>query len=157
MKKSRTPEKHIGNSVCSVTVDSPCCPAGMHERCRLENGGCALEHLRIALVGGLDRLEDKYQEAFEKSGAEFRFHSGVSGGGSAVRLKTLANWADVVVFVTRVNSHNAMNVVKGICRKSGKSFLALRETNPTLVSKLVANEWNNRRICRCPSRVKAER
>ena len=137
MKKSRTPEKHIGNSVCSVTVDSPCCPAGMHERCRLENGGCALEHLRIALVGGLDRLEDKYQEAFEKSGAEFRFHSGVSGGGSAVRLKTLANWADVVVFVTRVNSHNALLIAKGICRKSGKLFLVMHHAGAEQISSRV--------------------
>mgnify|MGYP000107519034 CR=1 FL=1 len=90
-----------------------------------------------ALLGGLDRLEDKYQEAFEKSGAEFRFHSGVSGGGSAVRLKTLANWADVVVFVTRVNSHNALSIAKGICRKSGKLFLVMHHAGAEQISSRV--------------------
>ena len=119
---------------------------------------CPLEHLKVALIGGLDRLENQYRAVFESLGTIiFYFHTGCCNGSGANRLRASAQDADIVVFITRVNSHNAMNVVKGICRKSGKSFLALRETNPTLVSKLVANEWNNRRICRCPSRVKAER
>ena len=134
MMKKRHSRKYNEESEYSVFIDSRC-PAGVHEQCRKGNGGrCALENLRIALVGGLDRLEDKYQQAFETNGAEFRFHTGVSGGVNAIRLKTLANWADVVVFVTTVNSHNALSIVKGICRKSGKVFLAMRHSGVEQVS-----------------------
>ena len=136
--KKKHPRKPGEAREWSISADSRC-PSGVHEKCRKENGGrCVLENLRIALVGGLDRLEDKYQKAFETSGAEFRFHTGVSGGVNAIRLKTLANWADVVVFVTTVNSHNALSIVKGICRKSGKRFLAMRQSGVEQVSANVA-------------------
>ncbi len=139
MKKHRSC-KRSGERICSVTMDS-CCPAEVHETCRRANGGrCILENLRIALVGGLDRLEDKYQEAFETNGAQFRFHTGVSGGVNAIRLKTLANWADVVVFVTTVNSHNALSIVKGICRKSGKRFIAMRHSSVKQISANVTEQ-----------------
>ena len=133
MKRQQV-RKSCGKKEWSVTIDSRCSPE-VHEQCRMANGGqCVLENMRIALVGGLDRLEDKYQEAFEMNGAEFRFHTGVSGGVNAIRLKTLSNWADVVVFVTTVNSHNALSIVKGICRKSGKLFLAMRHSGVEQVS-----------------------
>ena len=112
------------------------------------SGCCTLQHLKVALIGGLDRLENQYRSAFESLGTvKFYFHTGCCGGSGANRLRASARDADIVVFITRVNSHNALNVIKGICRKSGKSFLALRETNPALVSKLVSQEWQIRKKC----------
>ena len=80
-------------------------------------GNCALEHLKVALIGGLDRLENQYRAVFESLGTiKFYFHTGCCNGSGANRLRASAQDADIVVFITRVNSHNAMNVVKGICR-----------------------------------------
>ena len=115
---------------------------------------CPLEHLKVALIGGLDRLEQPYRAVFESLGiVKFYFHTGCCNGSGANRLRASAQDADIVVFITRVNSHNAMSVVKGLCRKSGKSFLALRETNPALVSKLVADNWKNRKFSKFTERT----
>ncbi len=111
------------------------------------SGCCTLQHLKVALIGGLDRLENQYRSVFESLGTmKFYFHTGCCSGSGANRLRASAQDADIVVFITRVNSHNALNVIKGICRKSGKSFLALRETNPALVSKIVTQTWHSRKM-----------
>ncbi len=110
-------------------------------RARQESGNCTLENLKIALVGGLDRLERQYRAAFASLGAEqVFFHPGHCESGGVHRLRAAAEAADVVVFVTRINSHNALNVIKGICRRSGKSFLAVRETGPERICRIVAEE-----------------
>jgi hypothetical protein len=46
-------------------------------------------------------------------------------------LKSAVCQADLVIFITRVNSHSALQAVKGLCKKTGKQFTALRETSPT--------------------------
>jgi len=46
------------------------CPCGI-------NGRCPLAHLKVALIGGLDRLETNYRAAFEELGAELYFHKGI--------------------------------------------------------------------------------
>ncbi len=122
----------------------PECPF-QRETCRIrrESGNCTLENLKIALVGGLDRLERQYRAAFASLGAEqVFFHAGHCESGSVHQLRAAAEAADVVVFITRVNSHNALNVIKGICRRSGKSFLAVRETGPARICRIVAEELN---------------
>ncbi len=89
-------------------------------------------------MGGLDRLEHQYRHAFKSLGVKkFYFHTGCCAGGGAERLRSATEVADIVVYLTRVNSHNAMSIIKGVCKKSGKSFIALRETGPDQVSKSV--------------------
>ncbi len=128
----------------SVTVEKdgpPDFDASCDCRKKRAAGQCALENLKIALVGGLDRLENQYRAAFESLGAaKFYFHSGCCDGGGAERLRSTTAAADIVIFVTRINSHNALNVLKGVCRKSGKSFLAVRATSPEQISKIVLRE-----------------
>ncbi len=123
-----------------VDVDSPCPFKNSECKEKKRGGRCSLENVKVALVGGLERLENQYRHVFESLGTEkFYFHSGCCDGGGAERLRTTTEAADIVVFITRVNSHNALNVLKGVCKKSGKSFLAVRETGPEQVSRIVLN------------------
>lgn len=100
---------------------------------------CRLENLTIALVGGLDRLESRYRDAFRSLGAELLFHPGHCAGSGSNRLRAAANNADLVVFITSINSHNAMQVVKGMCKRSGKKLIIMRETGPDRVSRGIAD------------------
>jgi len=103
---------------------------------------CPLEKLKVAVIGGLERLEDHYRNEFRTLGAECSFHPGYCAGLGSGRLRRTADNADVVVFITTVNSHNALRIVKAVCRKSGKAFVAMRETGPKRVSLLVAEKIN---------------
>jgi hypothetical protein len=96
---------------------SPCCRS------------CPLESLRVAVVGGLDRLEAHYRQVVEDLGARFYFHNGDCHGTCDV-LQNVICQSDIIVFLTRVNSHAALQVVRGLCRKRGKQFTAIRETSP---------------------------
>ncbi len=126
---------------CSSAVCSSTCKAEQASGC------CTLNHVKVALIGGLDRLESQYRSVFESLGTvRFYFHTGCCNGSGANRLRASAQDADIVVFITRVNSHNALSVIRGICRKSEKSFLAIRETNPNVVSKIVLSQWRDRRL-----------
>jgi hypothetical protein len=90
---------------------------------------CPLNALKIAVVGGLDRLEPRYRSIVERLGGQFVFHSGNCNNGTHT-LRNIVCGSDIVVFITSVNSHNAMWAVKAECKKSGKKFIALKRTGP---------------------------
>lgn len=97
--------------------------------CRAPRGSCPLQALRVAVVGGLDRLRPQYRAVVEALGAEFVFHNGHCKAGGHP-LKNVVCGSDLVVFITSINSHNALKVVKSTCRKEGKQFCVMRETSP---------------------------
>ncbi len=105
-------------------VETPLC-----ELCDDCENACPLNALRVAVVGGLDRLEPRYRQVVEDMGGNFDFHNGDCHGGSQT-LKNVVCRSDIIVFVTQLNSHSALHVVKGMCQKTGKRFLALRKTGP---------------------------
>lgn len=107
---------------------------------RRPKGCCPLENLKVALIGGLDRLETRYRKAFSSLGAELYFHPGHCAGCGSNRLRSAANSADIVIFITTVNSHNALQVVKGLCKKSGKRFIVVRETGPERICSGIAGQ-----------------
>lgn len=82
---------------------------------------------RVAVVGGLERMEQAYRETVEELGGHFLYHNGTFSSGSN-ELKQVAACADFLVFVTTVNSHNALKVAKKVCKKVGTRFCATRRT-----------------------------
>ena len=114
---------------CAVERSAPSAPVGCSD-C----SPCSLDNLRVAVIGGLDRLEPHYRRVVEDLGARFCFHNGDCHGGCQV-LKNVVCQSDIVMFITRVNSHSAMHVVKGLCKKSGKRFTVLRETSPRALAR----------------------
>lgn len=89
-----------------------------------ENAKCILRGRRVAVVGGLKRLEKGYCEVVQKLGGECLFHSGEMRSGSQ-GLRQLVNKSDMVVCITSVNSHGAMNAVKKQCKRCRKRFCPL--------------------------------
>jgi hypothetical protein len=112
-----------------------------NEKCqeKKEKGCCRLENLKVAVIGGLDRLEPKYRETIESLGGEFMFHTGRCRNGAS-KLKNMVCKSDIVIFVTSINSHNAMHIVKAVCNKSGKKFCVMRGTSPHCLEDTLINK-----------------
>jgi hypothetical protein len=115
------------------------CFSACGELCREDGaicGECPLGGLRVAVVGGLQRMLPVYRKIVSDLGAEFVFHNGRVRNGR-YRLRSLVCGADIVVFITSVNSHGALDVVKAACEKTGKQFIASKETGPETLGRLL--------------------
>jgi hypothetical protein len=83
--------------------------------------------VRVAVIGGLKRMEPNYCQVVGKLGGHCLCHTGHVASGCR-RLRQVVRKSDVVVFITTVNSHTAINAVKDECKKHGKPFCALGRT-----------------------------
>jgi hypothetical protein len=117
-----------------VPADKELCAGKKSDCCR----DCPLDGLRVAVVGGLSRMQPEYREIVRQLGAEPLFHDGEVRNGS-YKLKSLVCGADIVVFITSVNSHGALSVVRAVCKKTGKKFMALKETGSESLEKILRN------------------
>lgn len=88
---------------------------------------CPLQGRKVMIIGGLDRLESSYRETVSRLGGECVFHTGKLRNGNRRLQQRVAN-ADLVVFITSINSHAALNAVKKECKRCSKPFCALRQT-----------------------------
>ncbi len=98
---------------------------------------CPLKGMRVAVVGGLARMLPTYRKIVSELGAQCIFHNGKVGNGSC-KLKNVVCGSDLVVFITSINSHCALSVVKTACRKNRKRFIALRETGSESLGRLLS-------------------
>lgn len=73
--------------------------------------------MRIAVIGGHDRSEVALGAVARDSGHALEFHPGHVGGRGANEIRAMVARADLVVVVTDVNSHGAVNVARGAARK----------------------------------------
>jgi hypothetical protein len=106
---------------------------------------CPLDALKVAVIGGLERLEPRYQSIVEQLGGEFVFHNGVCKSGVHVLRNIVCN-SDIIVFITSVNSHNAMWIVRMECKKFGKKFTVLKQTGPDALKRKLLAEINDKEV-----------
>ena len=142
----KSPSMSHSDTKITVIENNQTCPIKQETCCRgvEKTRNCPLENLKVALVGGLGRLEQEYRNSFEQLGvSRFLFHNGDCGGSEAKKLKNITINSDIVVFITRINSHNALKVVKAICKRSGKSFIAVREAGPNRIPKAVIEKMHS--------------
>jgi hypothetical protein len=108
----------------------PACPIscragdGDQAQCGRKGEECPLAGRRIAIIGGLDRLEPRYRESVDQLGGKCICHTGKIRGGCR-RLKQTVAKADLVVFITTINSHAALSTVKSECKRCSTPFCAL--------------------------------
>ena len=95
---------------------------------------CPLEGMRVAVIGGLDRLEPEYRKTIHELGADFIFHNGNCSNGQHV-LRNVVCKANIILFITSINSHGALKVVKATCKKTGKQFNVVRHPSASSVYK----------------------
>ncbi|HZU85703.1 MAG TPA: DUF2325 domain-containing protein [Polyangiaceae bacterium] len=75
--------------------------------------------VRVAFVGGIDRIERQVVAFGEQLGVHVEVHNGRTGGSGTSRLASLVRRNDLVVIVTGTNSHSAVHIVKREAAKAG--------------------------------------
>ena len=86
--------------------------------------------MRVALIGGVERAEAQLDRVAREFGAELLYHPGHMGGRGAPELRSVVERAELVVVVTDVNSHGAVQVARKEARRLGRPMVLLRRCSP---------------------------
>ncbi|MFO0746911.1 MAG: DUF2325 domain-containing protein [Myxococcota bacterium] len=95
--------------------------------------------MTLGLIGGVERNENAYVEAARAAGHTLHFHSGHLNGRGSDTLAGIIRSSDLVVVVTDVNSHGAVQLARRLARKEGKSLVLQRRISPSRFAALVAD------------------
>ncbi len=82
--------------------------------------------MRLGIIGGVERSEQHYERLAVAAGHEVVFHPGHMAGRGSLGLESLVGSCDVVVIVTEVNSHGAVQTARKLMRGRGRSPLLVR-------------------------------
>lgn len=82
--------------------------------------------MRVGIVGGLDRSEQAYQRAVGALGHEVEHHTGYMRGQASHALERLVERSDLVVIVTDVNSHVAVQTTRRLLRERSRQAVLVR-------------------------------
>ncbi len=88
---------------------------------------CPLKDLTVAILGGSEGALPAYRCMVGELGGECLYHNGCLRQGAG-RLKRIIGQADIVICITSVNSHAAVQFAKAMCKRSGKRLLVTRES-----------------------------
>ncbi len=92
--------------------------------------------MRIAVIGGLDRTEQELGSIAARSGHVVELHGGYMHGRGGETLKSAITRADLVILVTDVNSHGAVQLARKLCQRAGKSPLLVRRCGAARFSQI---------------------
>ena len=93
--------------------------------------------MRVVVVGGVERTENRLQETAEELGHELEFHGGHMDGRRADGLRSAVERADFVIVVTDVNSHGAVQVARREARRLHRGVIVLRRCSPSRLRELL--------------------
>jgi hypothetical protein len=93
--------------------------------------------MRVVVVGGVERTENRLQETAEELGHELEFHGGHMDGRRADGLRNAVERADFVIVVTDVNSHGAVQVARREARRFGRGVVVMRRCSPARLRDLL--------------------
>jgi hypothetical protein len=93
--------------------------------------------MRVGIVGGLDRVEPHYERLAIEAGHEAMFHDGHVGGRGRLSLERLVERCDVVIIITDVNSHGAVQFARQRLRLIGREPLLFRRCGPSRFASLL--------------------
>lgn len=79
--------------------------------------------MKIAWIGGLDRAEEAYERAAHAAGHRLEVHDGKVGGRRSDGLRRIVERADLVVVLTAINSHGAVEIARRAARENGIPFV----------------------------------
>ena len=131
----RTPDKTF--SVQEMQSEAiKCAASGMVPCKKRDCRECPLQGAKVAVIGGLERMESNYCQVVNKLGGQCLCHTGSVAGGCR-RLRQIVGKSDLVVFITTINSHTAINTVKEECKKLGKPFCAMGRTGASSLEKVL--------------------
>ena len=93
----------------------------------------------IGIVGGLERSEQDFHRLAKRLGCTIEFHSGHMGGRGAATLDRTIERAELVVIVTDLNSHGAVQQARRRVRELQRPSLLVRRFGIAQLSALLAD------------------
>jgi len=103
-----------------------------------QNEELQLTGLRVAYVGGVESLMPCYKELAESFGCQFCYHCGHCERGKSA-IASLIDGNDVIFCPVDINSHNACQLVKKVCKLRDKPCCFLRSSGLSALKKGLAN------------------
>jgi hypothetical protein len=82
--------------------------------------------MRIAVVGGVERMESRLVDIADRAGHQLEFHHGHMSGPASHRLQNLVERSDIIVIVTDVNSHAAVTHARELARRAQRPVRLVR-------------------------------
>ena len=82
--------------------------------------------MRVGIIGETGKNLTRYEEVAAQSGCEVEFHDGRLAGRGSEALETLLSRCDLIVLITRINSHAAVYKTQKFCRKHNRKVLFMR-------------------------------
>jgi len=93
--------------------------------------------MEIALIGGVERNELLYRNLAEERGHLFKFHSGHMNGRGIGSFESLLKTAGLIIVVTDVNSHCAVQYARRHARRLGIPLVLLRRCSPSRFTEIL--------------------
>jgi hypothetical protein len=84
------------------------------------------DSMRVGIVGGLDRSGHAFQRVAREHGHEVEHHTGDMHGHASLELERLVDRADLVVIVTEINSHIAVQLTRRLLRARARPPVLVR-------------------------------
>ena len=93
--------------------------------------------VRVAFVGGPQRLEQELARAAEELGVEVECHDGHMTPRSRAHLDALIGRADAAIVFIGVNSHGAVGLTKKLAARHGKPLTLVRSAGTTVARRML--------------------
>jgi hypothetical protein len=94
--------------------------------------------MRIGIIGGLDRSRADYEQLSAAYGLDAEFHDGAMTARGARGLEHIVDRCDVVVIITELNSHGAVQLARRRMRLRGREPLLVRRCGVARFAALLA-------------------
>jgi hypothetical protein len=95
--------------------------------------------MRIGVIGGLERSESRLACPAAAAGHELEFHSGHMRGQGSACLERLIARVDLVIIITDVNSHGAVQRARQLAKRFGRAALLWRRGGLSRFQALLAS------------------
>lgn len=110
--------------------------------------------MNIALIGGLDRGDDRYGALAAAMGHVVERHTGNMAGRGTDTLQAMIDRADLVLVITDVNSHAAVLAARRMARARGRSCVLVRRFGLSRFRGLLQELWDGPAITQQASGIR---
>jgi hypothetical protein len=94
--------------------------------------------LRIGIVGGLERAQPLYERVASRAGHRLEYHSGhTSSRGGTASLESLVRRVDLLLIITDINSHRAVQLARQVAEAHGRDLRVLKRCGAARFAELL--------------------
>jgi hypothetical protein len=82
--------------------------------------------MRVAVIGGHDRMGTTLRRVADELGHDLDFHPGHASGRGAQEIRSLVARAQLVFVQTDLNSHNAVHIARAEAERLGRAIVLVK-------------------------------